>query len=359
MDFVSRESIAEVIAAAQAQELVAAPVQVVQATTGTIDHCTIPATSDEDFVVTFRKEGTGIAGDRGPCIVLALFDGHGKKCERIEGLRCLTLIKEAPLEQLLMEPKPAEAMVEYLKEKNYQYNQLTGATMAMARIYPTGGLIETFCVGDSKAVVWMNGEMVYENVEHISTNRDELARIRQLHGEVRYEQPIGNRQETLSPDEITMIPSPYIVFPGNIPLAPTQSLGHFGRTGCKPCEGIVHFDPVRDVVQVAVYSDGVGDVTSLHCPEDRTLIGTQSATTIAETAYQRWLQEWKYYGYARGMQVKQPRAETWAADREEIMLGITPTIGPFPPSCRDDIGVATWTNRLIDTGADAGKVADA
>jgi len=308
----------------------------------TIDHCIIPATSDEDFVVTFPSE---VNADKGPCIVLAVFDGHGKKCEPVEARQCLAHIKAAPLKQLLMEPEPVEAMVEYLKQKEHQYNILTGATMAMARIYPASGLVETFCMGDSKAVVWVNGEIVYENVEHVSTNQDELARLRQLYEVISYEKPIGNRQETLSPDEITMIPSPYVVFPGNIPLAPTQSLGHFGRTGCKPCEGIINFDPARDVVQVAVYSDGIADVTSLHCPEDRTLVGTQSATVIAETARRRWSQEWKYYGYARSMQVKQPRAETWAADRDEIMRVITPTIGPFPSGCRDDIGVATWTNR--------------
>jgi len=331
MDFVSRSSIMAAAAAATVAE---------QAST--IDRCIIPATSDEDFVVTFCSESNPT---KGPCSVIAVFDGHGKKSEQVEARQCLTHIKAAPLEQLLMESEPVEAMVEYLKPKEHQYNVMTGATMAMARIYPASGLIETFCMGDSKAVVWINGEIVYENVEHVSTNPDELARLRQLYEVITYQKPIGNRQETLSPDEITMVQSPYIVFPGNIPLAPTQSLGHFGRTGCKPCRGLVNFDPVRDVVQVAVYSDGVGDVTTLHCPEDRTLIGTQTASVIAKTARRRWSQEWKYYGYAKSMPVKQPRAETWVADRDEIMRGITPTLGPFPPSCRDDIGVATWTNR--------------
>lgn len=330
MDFVSRASL---LAAAS-----------------TIDQCIIPASSDEDFVVTFRSENNA---DKGPCILLALFDGHGKKCERVEARQCLTHIKAAPLEQLLMEPEPAKAMVEYLKHKEHQYNVMTGATMAMARIYPASGLVETFCMGDSKAVVCINGEMVYENVDHVSSNPDELARIRQLYEVITYQKPIGNRQETLSPDEITMISSPIIIFPGNIPLAPTQSLGHFGRTGCQPCKGIVNFDPLRDVVQVAVYSDGIADVTSLYCPEDRTLVGTQTASVIAETARQRWSQPWKYYGYAKGMLVKQPRAETWAADREEIMRGIRPTVGPFPPSCRDDIGVATWTNRTASSDVEA------
>jgi len=85
-------------------------------------------------------------------------------------------------------------------------------------------------------------------------------------------------------------------------LAPTQALGHHGRTGTEP--GIINIPIVAGShYRVVLVSDGITDVTNTkNCPEDLVFLATKSAAKITELGRTRWQQEWQSYIGLDGMQ---------------------------------------------------------
>ena len=273
--------------------------------------------------------------------VMAVFDGHGGQRSNASE-HCISRLRDADMANLLHQRNPINAIIEYLRERQYHYLRITGSTCSVARIYPKSRRIECYNVGDSQTFIFLDGKMEYVNRPHNPTNTFELARLDKLYGRGRYTfSNMSWRTETLSSTEITMVPAQHLRFPSGLQLSPTQSLGHHDETGYDIEAYICNYNE-NQCVKVVVVSDGVTDMLSLCDPNDLSILCNLNANEIADVVDGRWHQTWRQV-WRKKADSYLPRADTW---HKEALAEVSFIETKFPENSYDDIGVATWTNRV-------------
>lgn len=282
----------------------------------------LPLAKGQDYVFTYQHRVVADGSedvDGSDCDILAVFDGHGsvKHPER----DFMRILREAPLASLLLAADPVQSLVDYLRSFDEQYDCTMGAVGSIVRIF--NDRIETFNVGDSATLVFIDGVLAYRNSAHNSVSPREVDRLkawRDNGGCCHYSIEPGFAPGVVDGSTITCRPSHYTVFnqlDKHIKLAPSQSFGHHGITGYCPDTATIPYSPEQRV-HVVLASDGLMDMVSCDgCDLD--VLSSQSASELAAFAERRWKQSWRY-----------------------VYQGKTIRDG-YRFDDFDDIGVATWS----------------
>ena len=283
-----------------------------------MSHVELALGKGQDIALSFHHDGSGSGGESFD--VIAVFDGHGTN---LNGEDYTKNLRRAPFRELLTAPDPVAAILEYDRNVQWKYDIQTGAVGSIARIYRDR--VECFTVGDSRAMVFLDGQLAYKNEEHNMQNAVEAARLAEKiqSGQIRTTK--SQCPQVLNASNITMVPSSYTYFRVSnrveVQLAPTQSFGHDGITGFVPDVAVIpYFEGQR--VQVVVASDGLMDMVAADVPDDWSFLASACADEIGEFARALWSQIWNYYMYQGRL----------------IQTG-----HQFPPGQRDDVGVAVWS----------------
>ena len=219
-----------------------------------MDSYTLQTGSKQDY------SGHGYVDNTSYCFV---FDGHGRN-DCIEYIRTLNMDHFATLDC------PATAIEKTFQDKDFF---LSGATFALARIREN--TLEVFHVGDAKAQVFLNGNMVHETIDHTFLNPQEIARTTATIRQDKAPFPINDH-------EVQMVDSPVGHWPNGESIVPSQALGHNGISGLEPGYFKLEFDTF-DIVRVVCGSDGFWDML----PPT-----TGTAKELCEEAVRRWKQHW-------------------------------------------------------------------
>jgi len=291
----------------------------------------------QDFVKT---------GKSGNMTWLLVCDGHGTN-PYIDWIRTLDW------KTIATESDPVKTVCD-LYEKSAIYVQtkealLSGCTFSMARILENPQtketLVECINVGDSKTMVFINGELNYMNVGHTAENPDEVERLLAHSCSTSTRPRILNdtKPKVLSENRITYVNSKMVKFSHKLPrvtkaplgiqhsfdnnetlvLVPCQSLGHLGVTGIKPEKHTVHCYRT-DNIRVLVCSDGISDMICFENGTDMATLAKLSADEIGQMIGGRWGQRWQYID-----------------PKTDRLLGVT----SFNEDGHDDMSVAIWDKK--------------
>ena len=220
-----------------------------------------------------------------------IFDGHGSN-------ETIHIIRSADMNTIMQENDPHLTLQKIIEEKD-RSRTASGSTMVYAKLhhYQTYRELEIVNIGDSQAVLFINGKWIFMTEPHTCNNGKEIARlIKDMCVPTRV--PFVFRKtdiEVLSPTTLMIKKGKYINFNNGEQLAPTQALGHKGITGLEPEVTLFRLKPT-DTFQVFLYSDGVGDMLPVHGPAVIHSISFMttagSALAMVEEAERRWEQEW-------------------------------------------------------------------
>jgi serine/threonine protein phosphatase PrpC len=213
------------------------------------------------------------------------FDGHGSN-------HCIRKIRATNPVQFLFEPDPIAALSDYLfEEKAIPENISSGAVVVLAMIYQTR--IEIYTCGDSQAIVYKDGEMVYLSVPHDSEREDEKVRV-VTNPNVSRIDTTATSMKLLTPSIGTMRPSSYVVYKDGNMLAPTRAIGHNNKVFHDSELHIIDMESTSEY-RVVLGSDGVFDLLFLENEDDRQVLAQGNADDVVNFYTKRWLQEWSYY----------------------------------------------------------------
>ena len=223
-----------------------------------MDSFTIQSDSGQDYAGHATFQDTSYA---------FVFDGHGYN-------DCIHHIRQLDMNQFATLPCPPTALEASFDGKNFYKS---GATFVLARI--TGTLLEVFHVGDAKAKVYVNGELVHETIDHTFLLPQEIARTNAIIHPTKSPFPINDTHAD-------MLDSPVGHFHNGEAFVPSQALGHNGVSGLNPGHFTLEFKPY-DSVRVVCGSDGFWDM----------LPNTDgTAKELCEHALSRWKQKWHFQG---------------------------------------------------------------
>jgi serine/threonine protein phosphatase PrpC len=212
-----------------------------------------------------------------------LADGHGK-------IQCpfMSIIKNIQnYEELLSHTEP----IQYIKEKinvlTYKCDINSGMTFILVKIYENK--IITYSIGDSSVFIFINDNLIYNNIHHNAHNINEINRLKYRAFFEKSKKP-----NIISKNEICMIDSNYIKFKfGNFKLAVTQSLGHHNSTGIFPEKFETEYSN-DDKIRIVVGSDGYFDMHCINDEDDMNDLKILSTSELVSKAESRWKQTWKY-----------------------------------------------------------------
>lgn len=167
----------------------------------------------------------------------------------------------------------------------------SGATYMEAKIFKDR--IETCSVGDSKIMVFMDGNLCYESTEHNFFNSLEQERL------IDYDITLSAVvvPQVLTPTNITGTIKNYHTFEDGTMLAMTQSLGHRNITGIDAERKVIPYTP-QNKMRVVLMSDGLSELLStepVYHEQDLHSLAHLSSEQLAGIAEQRWKQDWNYY----------------------------------------------------------------
>ena len=225
----------------------------------------------------------------------AVFDGHGTN----DVINFIRNISKEKMNEIMGTNSPAKILFDYINNSNICNSyRSSGSTMCLARIFPN--YIEITNVGDSRAVVYKNEKIEFITREHNCNNRDEYDRISTQPNFLKFENTSNIKM--ISKNFLSNINSFYVIFNDNSALAPTQSLGHCGKTGIKPDIYTINYNK-KDNLRILIGSDGFFDMV---CKEENTNeivledlyeIADLPGQVILNRAVSRWLQQWKVCPY--------------------------------------------------------------
>ena len=223
----------------------------------------------------------------------AIFDGHGSD-DVINLIRNISIEK---MNEIMSSDHPGKLIFDYINNV-YAYNNYrsSGSTMCLARIFPN--YIEVTNIGDSRAVIFKNGKIQIITKEHNCNNKDEYNRISAQPNFLKFEYTTNIKM--INNSFLSNYDSLYIIFKDNSALAPTQALGHNGKTGIKPDIYTVNYNE-KDNLRILIGSDGFFDMICKEensneiILEDLYEIADLPGQVILNRAVNRWLQEWKVY----------------------------------------------------------------
>jgi len=286
MDFVNRLVQAQAQAEAPSSSLAST-----STSTSSLSSVNLPLAKGQDFVFTCRHEGDDGCIDS--CDILAVFDGHGPVSNDPD-LDFMHHLRAAPLHELLVAVDPVTALVDYLHGLGKNYDAAMGAVGSIVRIYRDR--IETFNVGDTATMIFLDGALVYKNVGHCSNVPSELVRLRETVGGGRFYIETSTKPAVVDDTKITIQSSPYTIFRHSskpVKLAPSQSFGHHGITGYRPETATIAYS-AEQRVHIVVASDGLMDMVSTDYAPDLEALSVLSAVELGALAERRWKQPWDY-----------------------------------------------------------------
>uniref|UniRef100_A0A6C0I3V2 PPM-type phosphatase domain-containing protein n=1 Tax=viral metagenome TaxID=1070528 RepID=A0A6C0I3V2_9ZZZZ len=231
-----------------------------------------------------------------------LTDGHGT----FEVIDAIKAIPDDVLTMLMGAACPAKAVQEYLLVNNIVSGTMiggsrsSGVTMALLRVFSDYG--ECIVVGDSEFRVYADDQIIYKTIGHSYDNPMEKERIRKDYPYAHIQS--DTRPLLLSEERITVQKAYRVDYGSGVVLAPTQALGHNGKTGLAPEVIRFQFEPGK-VYRVVAGSDGVFDMELIGCEKDAAMLATGSSEEIVEFYKNRWLQLWDYMESADAVTVKQ------------------------------------------------------
>jgi len=191
------------------------------------------------------------------------FDGHGRD-------DCIDYIRTLDMNHFALLPCPPTALEQAFAGKNFYKS---GATFVLARICENK--LEVFHVGDAKARVFLNGDLVHETLDHTFDNPAEIARTTARIQPTKAPFPVSDT-------EVQMVDSPIGYFSNGEAFVPSQALGHNGISGLEPGHYTLNFD-IFDQVRVVCGTDGFWDMLP---PTDG------KAEDLCMEAVRRWKQLW-------------------------------------------------------------------
>ena len=289
---------------------------------GTIESCVKGLSKNQDIVRTGKK------GEEYFWIVCC--DGHGNNT-------FVDILKALDWHEIMEQPNSYYVM--QLKLSTCSYSILSGSTLCMVKIFKDK--IECVSVGDSRILVYKNGEMEYTNTPHnysIKCEQDRLAFSATTNCTVRYEMfPAISTGTKMKQKQLSYVTYTDKINPNKkVTLAMTQSIGHYNITGFAPEFKTIPYSDM-DQIRVIVGTDGFFDmclVTESTGISEEEVEGREkdkqdllclTAEELATNAEQRWKQPWTYY---YGGETHPELCQNTKFDKSSI----------------DDIGIAIWHN---------------
>ena len=223
-----------------------------------MDSHVIQSTSGQDYAGHATFQDTHYA---------FVFDGHGYN-------DCIDHIRTIDMNHFATLPCPPTALEQSFAGKHFYKS---GATFVLSRI--KGNTLEVFHVGDAKARVYVNGELVHETMDHTFLNTSEIQRSNAtiLHEKGPF---------PVSDTHVEMMDSPRGLFHNGDSFVPSQALGHNAISGLSPGHFTLTFQPY-DSVRVVCGSDGFWDMLP---------VTEGTAQELCEHALARWKQPWTFQG---------------------------------------------------------------
>ena len=289
---------------------------------GTIDSCVKGLSKDQDIVRTGKK------GEEYFWIVCC--DGHGNNT-------FVDILKALDWSSIMEQHNSYYVMQEMLSRCSYSI--LSGSTLCMVKIFKNK--IECVSVGDSRILVFKNGDLEYTNTPHNYSKeceRNRLAFSARTTTSVRYEMfPAITTETTMKQKQLS-----YVTYTDKtnsnrkVTLAMTQSIGHLNITGFAPEFKTIPLSDM-DQIRIIVGTDGFFDMclvtesTGSSAEEvegrekDKQDLLRMTAEELVTKAERRWKQLWTYY---------------YGGEKNPELFQHT----QFDKSSIDDIGVAVWFN---------------
>jgi len=272
-------------------------------------------------------------------------DGHGSD-------NVINRIRQVKMAPHMPAKSPLESMQTQLTTERVCPRGITsGATAAYAKVYADH--IEIGNIGDAHGFIFKDDQLIAESEDQDWDSESERARLTELYGEpltmpsrlskhsqnmfldanssrVVIEPCCSIKAET--PTCIRQISASYIHYPfqqamdGGVnqraKLAPSQALGHHGRTGTTP--NIINIPIVAGSrYRVVLVSDGITDMMNTKsCQEDVAFLATQSAAAITELGRTRWQQEWQSYMDLDGNTFEQKVKFTKSVEFDDVCAAV-------------------------------------
>lgn len=232
---------------------------------------------------------------------IAAYDGHG-------GNTAIEVVRESDLDTIMQDSEPHVKLQEMITAESERLlfghkKYITGATFIQAKVLykPESTDITITNIGDSRALLFVNGEPIFVSSAQDYDNGREMLRLMK---EKRLDEnhPII-RQSTnfdlISPTRILGKIGTYINFVvpngDRMTLSPSQSLGHMGVCGFAPDVTTFCIKPT-DEFKLFLFSDGVSDVIPIDgiSSDFNFYQRATSAKEVIEEAERRWKQQWVY-----------------------------------------------------------------
>jgi serine/threonine protein phosphatase PrpC len=244
-------------------------------------------------------------------------DGHGDDT-------FINIIKNLQWDVIMEKENSYEYLINILKNSANLYNDNSGSTLAMVKIFPNK--IYTLTIGDSRILIFKNSQFLYKSNPHNLNNNIEKDRFK-------YDRFSKKIVKKLFPIIISSVEQEnkyikYITFNKYVTLNMTQSIGHKEITGYYPehcCFSYNHTDKIK----ILVGSDGFFDMilldeTNFENIKDNNDLLIMNIDDLLNKVKQRWQQEWIYY---------------WNINNKHDFITTK-----FEENKIDDISLAIWSN---------------
>ena len=227
---------------------------------------------------------------------IAVMDGHGNNT-------CIDTIRNADLSYIMQHDDPATVLHEIINADITisRYDKFdSGSTFIAAKVTETdkNTQVEIMNVGDSIAVLFLNGSHIFTSEPHNARHAAQMMRL--------VEKGIVSPNESLCSHDIygfevinstTLISkkAEYIKLNSNqfgnkvLYLAPSNSIGHNGIYGTLDVDVTTFVFKKTDIVKIVLMSDGISDVIKTNEP---IFLEAETPQQIVEEAVHRWKQTW-------------------------------------------------------------------
>ena len=233
--------------------------------------------------------------------------------------------------KIMQTPHPEQTIINISSRFYCSYRTTSGSTFSMMRSF--SNRIETFNIGDSRTVIYKDGELVYTNTPHTIDNPSEIER---LSGRGVTRDTRGNYiPHMISFTEMRGKKCDYTIFENGCRLIPTQTLGNNNITGLCGETHMEYFDPKKNHMRCVIGSDGFFDMHLFNGENvsdintDHHNITNMTVAQLLRKAENRWNANWKYY-----------------YDPVDPTLAVNTYFSrDANDNQRDDISIVVWDNR--------------
>jgi len=229
---------------------------------------------------------------------IAVMDGHGNDT-------CINTIRNTDLSYIMYQDDPATALHDFIDADTTisKYDKFdSGSTFVAAKLIETEKNIqvEIFNVGDSTALIILNGDHIFTSEPHTAKHADQMMRL-VAKGIVSPEEPLCIHDtygfEVINSTTVISKKAEYIKLNtkqfGNkiLYLAPSNSIGHNGIYGKLDVDVTKFVFKKTDIIKIVLMSDGITDVIKL---TENIFIHAETPQQIVDEAVYRWKQTWNH-----------------------------------------------------------------